>query len=52
MEITEEKIREITREAQYQLGENTQPEMLKKVVKEVVRRLLAENAKADEARRA
>lgn len=45
MEITEEKIRQITKEAQYQLGPNTDPAMLKKVVKEVVRRLLEESAK-------
>jgi hypothetical protein len=45
MEITEEKIRQITKEAQYHLGPNTNPTMLKKVVKEVVRRLLQESTK-------
>ena len=45
MEITEEKIRQITREAQYHLGPNSDPVMLKKVVKEVVRRLLEGSAK-------
>jgi hypothetical protein len=45
MEITEEKIRQILREAKYYIGPNTHPAMLKKVVKEVVRRLLQESSK-------
>ena len=39
MQITEEKIRQISEEALCHLGPNANPEMLKKVVKEVVRRL-------------
>lgn len=44
MQITEEKIRQIVRETQYHLGPNTDPAMIKKVVKEVVRRLREEAA--------
>ncbi|NIR47336.1 hypothetical protein GWO43_02525 [candidate division KSB1 bacterium] len=40
MEITEEKIRQITQETQRILGAHAHPEMVKKVVKEVVRRLM------------
>lgn len=39
MEITEEKIREISRIAMHYLGPDANPEMLKKVVKEVLKRL-------------
>jgi hypothetical protein len=46
MEITEKKIRQITAEAQKQLGAHANPAMIKKVVTEVVRRLTAESATA------
>lgn len=42
MEITEEKIRQIVKETLYHLGPKAHPDMVKKVVKEVVRRLLQE----------
>lgn len=42
MNLTEEKIRQISQEAQRLLGKNAHPTMIKKVVKEVVRRLMAE----------
>ncbi len=44
MEITEEKLRQIAAEAQKQLGPNANPAMIKKVVKEVVRRLSEESS--------
>ena len=40
MEITEEKIRQISDEAWQELGSNANPAMLKKVVQEVVKRLV------------
>ncbi len=43
MEITEEKIRQISDEAWQQLGTNANPSMLKKVVQEVVKRLMEES---------
>ena len=43
MEITEEKIRQISDEAWQQLGSNANPSMLKKVVREVVKRLMEES---------
>jgi len=43
MEITEEKIREISRIALHYLGPDANPEMLKKVVKQVVKRLQEES---------
>ncbi|MCH6559169.1 hypothetical protein IH799_02310 [candidate division KSB1 bacterium] len=43
MEITEEKIRQISDEAWQQLGSNANPSMLKKVVQEVVKRLMDES---------
>jgi len=43
MEITEEKIRQISDEAWQQLGSNANPIMLKKVVQEVVKRLIEES---------
>ena len=43
MEITEEKIRQISDEAWQQLGSNANPPMLKKVVQEVVKRLMEES---------
>ncbi len=43
MEITEEKIRQISDEAWQQLGSNANPSMLKKVVQEVVKRLMEES---------
>jgi len=43
MEITEEKIRQIGDEAWQQLGSNVNPSMLKKVVQEVVKRLMEES---------
>jgi len=43
MEITEEKIRRISDEAWQQLGSNANPIMLKKVVQEVVKRLIEES---------
>ncbi len=43
MEITEEKIRQIGDEAWQQLGSNANPSMLKKVVQEVVKRLMEES---------
>lgn len=43
MEITEEKIRQISDEAWQQLGSNANPSMLKKVVQEVVKRLIEES---------
>ncbi|MCH8020700.1 hypothetical protein IH785_12655 [candidate division KSB1 bacterium] len=43
MEITEEKIRQISDEAWQQLGSNANPPMLKKVVQEVVKRLMDES---------
>ncbi len=43
MKITEDKIRQISREAQRYLGPNATPVMLKKIVKEVVKRLLTES---------
>jgi len=43
MEITEEKIRQISDEAWQQLGPKGNPSILKKVVQEVVKRLLEES---------
>ncbi len=43
MEITEKKIRQISDEAWQQLGSNANPIMLKKVVQEVVKRLIEES---------
>ena len=43
MQITEEKIRQISDEAWQQLGSNANPSMLKKVVQEVVKRLMTES---------
>ena len=43
MEITEEKIRQISDEAWQQLGSKSNPAMLKKVVQEVVKRLIEES---------
>ncbi len=43
MELTEEKIRQISDEAWQQLGSNANPSMLKKVVQEVVKRLMEES---------
>jgi len=43
MEITEDKIREISRLALHYLGPQANPEMVKKVVKEVVKRLQQES---------
>ncbi|MFQ5602316.1 MAG: hypothetical protein ACE5HS_03505 [bacterium] len=43
MKITEDKIRQITLEAQRQLGPPVHADMLKKVVKEVVNRLIQES---------
>lgn len=43
MTMTEEKIRRITRETQRALGKNAHPDMVKKVVKEVVRRMVEED---------
>ena len=45
MEINEEKLREITREAQRALNARYHPDMIKKVVRAVVQRLLQEGAK-------
>ena len=44
MEITEQKVRQIAEEAQKQLGPQANPAMIKKVVKEVIRRLQEESA--------
>jgi len=46
MEMTEQKIRQIAEEAQKQLGSQANPAMVKKVVKEVVRRLQEEATKS------
>ncbi|HEX9652831.1 MAG TPA: hypothetical protein VGA99_03895 [bacterium] len=43
MELTEDKIRQIVAEAQKQLGPQANPTMIRKVVREVIRRL-AEDA--------
>ena len=43
MEITEEKIRQISDEAWQQLGSSANTSMLKKVVQEVVKRLMEES---------
>lgn len=43
MEITEEKIRQISDEAWQELGSNANATMLKKVVREVVKRLIEES---------
>lgn len=43
MQITEKKIRQISEEALCLLGPNANTEMLKKVVREVVRRLAQES---------
>ncbi len=42
MAISEEKIRQISAEAKRILGERANPELVKKVVREVVRRLMQE----------
>ncbi len=47
MEITEEKIRQITLEAKRILGSRAHPLMIKKVVKEVVRRLRSESSEKE-----
>jgi ribosomal 50S subunit-associated protein YjgA (DUF615 family) len=39
MQIDEEKIRQIVREAQRELGPNADPALLRKVVREVIREL-------------
>ncbi len=50
MEITEEKIRQISHEALQQLGSNANPSMLKKVVHEVVKRLMEESKNTPSSR--
>jgi len=42
MELTEDKIRYISEMAVRHLGSEANPDMIKKVVKEVIRRLMAE----------
>ncbi len=42
MQFTEEKIRQISEVTIRHLGANAHPDMIKKVVKEVIRRLTAE----------
>jgi len=44
MEIDEEKIRQIVREAQLELGPTTEPALLRKVVREVIRELERDQA--------
>jgi len=44
MQIDEEKIRQIVREAQRELGPNADPALLRKVVREVIRELERDHA--------
>ena len=43
MQITEDKIRQIAEETRRVLGPDANPEMVKKVIKEVIRRLQSES---------